>query len=95
MQLPALRNSQSKNLNFFDVPGVAPLTKKPEDSGYEVEHFVELPKLNAFITLPEQFRSVLYSKVLSLIRANCSSFGHRIVVHFIRCTIPNNPFGEN
>ena len=31
-QWKPLRNSQSKKLNFFD----APLTKKPEDSGYEI-----------------------------------------------------------
>ena len=40
-QWKPLRNSQSKKLNFFrcpqSLPGVAPLTKKPEDSGYEIE----------------------------------------------------------
>ena len=44
---------------------------------------LELPKLNAFITLPGQFRSVLYSKLVSLIRTNCSGFGRCIIVHFI------------
>ena len=40
-QWKPLRNSQSKKMNFFVVPqslpGVVPLTKKPEDSGYEIE----------------------------------------------------------
>ena len=39
-QWKPLRNSQSKNLIFFDVPkfspGAHPVTKKPEDSGYEI-----------------------------------------------------------
>ena len=39
-QWKPLQNSQSKNLNFFEVPRVSPsthpLTKKPEDSGYEI-----------------------------------------------------------
>ena len=43
-QWKPLRDSQSKKLNFFDVPqslpGVAPLTKKPEDSGYEIGVYV-------------------------------------------------------
>ena len=34
------QSSQSKNLNFFEFsrvsPGAHPLTKKPEDSGYEI-----------------------------------------------------------
>ena len=41
-QWKPLRNSQSENLNFFEVPrvspGAHPLTKKPEDSGYEIGH---------------------------------------------------------
>ena len=39
-QWKPLRCSQSKNLNFFEFsrvsPGAHPLTKKPEDSGYEI-----------------------------------------------------------
>ena len=39
-QWKPLRNSQSKKLNIFrcpqSLPGVVPLTKKPEDSGYEI-----------------------------------------------------------
>ena len=35
-----IQSSQSKNLNFFEFsrvfPGSHPLTKKPEDSGYEI-----------------------------------------------------------
>ena len=36
-----IQSSQSKNLNFFEFsrvsPGAYPLTKKPEDSGYEID----------------------------------------------------------
>ena len=36
-----LRNSQSKTLNFFHVPRISPsahpLTKKPEDSRYDID----------------------------------------------------------
>ena len=39
-QCKPLRSSQSKNLKFFEVSRVSPgahrLTKKPEDSGYEI-----------------------------------------------------------
>ena len=39
-QWKSLLGSQSKNLNFFEFPrvstGAHPLTKKPEDSGYEI-----------------------------------------------------------
>ena len=39
-QWKSLKGSQSKNLNFFKFPristGAHPLTKKPEDSGYEI-----------------------------------------------------------
>ena len=39
-QWKPLRGSQSKNLIFFEFPrvstGAHPLTKKPEDSGYEI-----------------------------------------------------------
>ena len=39
-QWKPLRDSQSKKIEFFrcpqSLPGVAPLTKKPEDSGYEI-----------------------------------------------------------
>ena len=39
-QWKSLQGSQSKNLNFFEFPrvstGAHPLTKKPEDSGYEI-----------------------------------------------------------
>ena len=39
-QCKLLRDSQSKNLIFFEFsrvsPGAHPLTKKPEDSGYEI-----------------------------------------------------------
>ena len=35
-----MQRNQSKNLNFFEFfrvsPGAHPLTKKPEDSGYEI-----------------------------------------------------------
>ena len=40
-QWKSLQGSQSKNLDFFEFPrvstGAHPLTKKPEDSGYEIE----------------------------------------------------------
>ena len=40
-QWKPLRNSRSKKNEFFrcpqSLPGVVPLTKKPEDSGYEIE----------------------------------------------------------
>ena len=39
-QWKSLQGSQSKNLNFFEFPrvstGAHPLTKNPEDSGYEI-----------------------------------------------------------
>ena len=39
-------SSQSKNLNFFEFsrvsPGAYPLTKKPEDSEYEIAPFANL-----------------------------------------------------
>ena len=39
-QWKSLQGSQSKNLDFFEFPrvstGAHPLTKKPEDSGYEI-----------------------------------------------------------
>ena len=46
-QWKSLQGSQSKNLDFFEFPrvstGAHPLTKKPEDSGYEIgdtrDHF--------------------------------------------------------
>ena len=40
-QCKPLWSSQSKNLNYFEVPrvspGAHPLTKMPEDSGYEID----------------------------------------------------------
>ena len=54
-QWKSLQGSQSKNLDFFEFPrvsiGAHPLTKKPEDSGYEIVQSVdenvisELPSL--------------------------------------------------
>ena len=35
-QCKMLLDSQSKYLNFFDSPGAQPLTKKRENSGYEI-----------------------------------------------------------
>ena len=44
-QWKSLQGSQSKNLNFFEFPrvstGAHPLTKKPEDSGYEIASLEE------------------------------------------------------
>ena len=44
-QWKSLQGSQSKNLNFFEFPrvsaGAHPLTKKPEDSGYEIAGVLE------------------------------------------------------
>ena len=51
-QCKLFRDSQSKNLNFYEFsrvsPGAHPLTKKPEDSGHEIagimESKVKLPR---------------------------------------------------
>ena len=47
-QWKPLRNSQSKNLNFFQVPrvspGAHPLTKTPEDSEYEFDLIINTPE---------------------------------------------------
>ena len=44
-----IQSSQSKNLNFLEFsrvsPGALPLTKKPEDSGYEIVLYYEVPPL--------------------------------------------------
>ena len=50
-QWKSLQGSQSKNLNFFEFPrvstGAHPLSKKPEDSGYEIGRRVH----NLFLVL--------------------------------------------
>ena len=44
-QWKSLQGSQSKNLHFFEFPrvstGAHPLTKKPEDSGFEIDGLVD------------------------------------------------------
>ena len=39
-----IQSSQSKKIKFFEFsrvyPGAYPLTKKPEDSGYEIVHLL-------------------------------------------------------
>ena len=53
-QWKSLQGSQSKNLNFFEFPrvstGAHPLTKKPEDSEYEIGK----NSVNSVIISPEE-----------------------------------------
>ena len=70
-----IKSSQSKNLNFFEFsrvsPGAYPLTKKPEDSGYEIGETIEQPYyvMKSNMAAPGKFKTepMSYDQILSVL----------------------------